>query len=177
MNIVKDIFEIVYYVAFIVLTWMIVIYARRTFVFQTKKTHNLMCKFRIMEGNASRESGFGIELFNYGNDIAKDISVEIDNGIKLQIEFIRPNESIVFPVGQIYHTMSENIVFLNDIDNYKQLSKDDKIMVTISTGEGKSVYYPSTDMLFCYRGVSNSDSEIIKQLSEIERAIKQLSRK
>ena len=176
MNSVKDIFEIVYYVAFIVLTGMIVIYARRTFVFQTKKTHNLMCKFCIMEENTSRELGIGIEFYNYGNDIAKDISVNIDNSYKLQIEFIKPNESVVFPVGEIYLTMDTNVVYFNTPGNSRQIAKDEKVTVLVSTSEGEKAFFPSTDILFCYRGFSSSDSQIVKKLSDIESAIKQRSR-
>ena len=40
----KDFFELVYYIAFIILTYLIVKYAIKTYAFQTEKSFKLYCK-------------------------------------------------------------------------------------------------------------------------------------
>ena len=49
MGILKDILEIVYYVAFIILTYLIVRYAKKTYILQSNKEFQLLCKVCVME--------------------------------------------------------------------------------------------------------------------------------
>ena len=88
----KDQWELIYYIAFVILTFGLAFFAARTFYFQTKKSSKLYCKC-VMLPPDGRERNMYLEIYNYGNDIAKNIKVQIENTDLGNIPFLRPNES------------------------------------------------------------------------------------
>lgn len=97
LDTVKDILEIIYYVAFIVLTWLIVRYARKTYILQSNKQFQLLCKVCVMkETLGSFQFYYALEIYNYGNDVARQIGVVIEDKQVTSIDFIKPNESYFF---------------------------------------------------------------------------------
>lgn len=95
----KDILEIIYFIAFIVLTYLIVIYARKTYRLQTEKAFQLLCKISVQEVSI-RSYNFNLEVYNRGNDVAKQIDVKIWNAHLTTIDFIKPEESYIIPIGE-----------------------------------------------------------------------------
>ena len=70
--------ELIYYVAFIILTIGLVIFAAKTYFFQTKQSTKLFCK-SIEKPAASGNSNLYVEVYNYGNAVAQNINVKIQN--------------------------------------------------------------------------------------------------
>lgn len=67
--------ELIYYVAFIVLTIGLVIFTAKTYFFQTKQSTKLFCK-SIEKPAASGNSNLYVEVYNYGNAVAQNINVK-----------------------------------------------------------------------------------------------------
>ena len=91
MQCIKDVFEIVYYIAFIILTWLIVKYSVKTYKLQSNKESKLLCKIFIRE--AKVKNGvflFYLEIYNFGNIMARNIDVFVLENRIVTVDFIKP---------------------------------------------------------------------------------------
>ena len=95
--------ELIYYVAFILLTAIIAVIALITYISQAWKKPELLCKCIEANPDDSKINLF-LEIFNYSNRISRNIRVQIqgtDYGI---IPFLKPDESTFFFLGyRNYH--------------------------------------------------------------------------
>ena len=83
-------------------------------------------------------------------------------------DFIKPNESIVFPIGEIIHTAGGNrVAFGNGMG---ELYRDSPFTVELKLDGKQESFDVSTDMLFSYTG--SETSEIVKSIEHVASAIK-----
>lgn len=176
MDIVKDILEIIYYVAFIILTWLIVRYARKTYMLQSNKGFQLLCKVCVMkETLGAFEFRYALEIYNYGNDVARQIGVVIEDEQVTSIDFIKPNESYIYPLGSVGQMMSCNRVWP---DRGEELTRGTPIKVQLTANQKTYIFNMNTDLLYEYRGVAMGTlSDISKEIGDAGDKIKKLSDK
>ena len=174
MQSIKDILEIIYYIAFIVLTWLIAKYAIKTYKLQSNKESKLLCKIFISEANV--ENGvfpFYLEIYNFGNIVARDIDVFVLENKIATIDFIKPNESFYFPLGNVYQMIACNRVFL--FDDESELENNANISVKLRTKEQTSTFELNTNIIFASRRkVESNSSEIADSIKNIATVIKKL---
>lgn len=133
---VTEQWEIIYYVAFILLTIGIAFYTAKTYYFQAQKASELFCK--SVEKDANRgNSNLYIEIYNYGNDIAKDISVNIQETDFCVIPFLKPLESYLIPIAYIIYASDNRIISSRRL---KITSDTDVVNVKISVGRNIKNY-------------------------------------
>lgn len=171
MNCIKDVFEIAYYVAFIILTFLIVKYTRKTFLLQSEKSHSILCKLNVMGYKDHYHTEFGVEVYNYGNDVAKDLIISVENEISFTCDYIKPNESVIYPLGIIIHTIEENHVQLNATNERKEVPPQTPLNVTVTIDGEEKTYQLSTDLLFSIMG-GPGFSEIVRSIDRVSSEIR-----
>ena len=170
MTCIKDLLEIVYYIAFIVLTFLIVKYAKKTYKFQISKSSKLLCKISASPNYAQKYIfNFDLEIYNYGNDLAKDVKVFIDDTQITTIHFIKPNESLLYPIGEVHQMISTNRVWLNFCE--KELEKEDVLSVRLETDRKIKSFEVNIDILFALRTTETTT------LDDVARSIDNLATK
>lgn len=170
MNCVKDVLEIAYYVAFIVLTWKIVQYSRKTYELEASKKYELLCKLNIMEETTGDYVfGYALEIYNAGNDVAKNIEVQSFGKHITTIDFVKPGSSTYYPLGRIMRMMGANT---SPHDNDIKVESGKPLNVVLIVDGNTIDYSLSTDILFATRdNVTGTLKGIEDELSGIKRAI------
>ena len=101
--------ELIYYIAFIILTAIIVVYAIKTYRLQSKQSSELLCK--LSESFVGTGSGqIILEIYNHGNIVIKDIGVTVGERAYGSIPFLKPEESYLIPVGFIIQIGDKRIL-------------------------------------------------------------------
>ena len=174
MQCIKDVFEIVYYIAFIILTWLTVKYSVKTYKLQSNKESKLLCKIFIREANVKNGVfPFYLEIYNFGNIVARNIDVFVLENRIVTVDFIKPNESYYFPLGNVYQMIACNRVFL--FDDESELENNANISVELKTKEQTSTYKLNTNILFASRRkVEDDSSEISDAIKNVATAIEKL---
>ena len=161
--------ELIYYIAFIVLTIGLVIFAAKTYFFQTKKSTKLFCK-SIEKSAASGNSNLYIEVYNYGNTVAQNINVKIQDVDFGTIPFLKPGEVYLIPIAYFIHASGEKIAFAERI---KLTSETTTIPVVFTMGESLSEFDVDITIQKNSTKLSESDSryfeKIAKALENIEK--------
>ena len=173
MQCTKDIMEIIYYIAFIILTWLIVKYARRTYLLQLKRESKLLCKIFVKSSNV--ENGafpFYLEIYNLGNEVAKDIQVFVFEKKLAVVDFVKPNESYYFPLGNVFQMISCNRVFL--FENELELEDNATISVKLLVQGQTLSFEVNTNVLFASRSTENTTDKIVEAVRDVTRAIEKL---
>lgn len=109
-GLVTEQWEIIYYVAFIILTIGLFFFAAKTYFFQTKQTAKLFCK-SIERHAASGNSNLYIEVYNSGNAVAENVKVKIQGVEFGTIPFLKPGEDYLIPIAYFLHVSDTKIVF------------------------------------------------------------------
>lgn len=109
-GLVTEQWEIIYYIAFIALTIGLVVFAGKTYFFQAKQSSKLYCK-SIEKQAASGNSNLYIEVYNYGNAVARNINVEIQDVYFGTIPFLKPGEDYLIPIAFFIHASNNKIIF------------------------------------------------------------------
>lgn len=161
--------EGIYYIAFVVLTVLLVKYAMKTYGLQSKKVSELYCKVNILE-ETNGGNNFAIEIYNYGNAIAKNIKMAIESSEAITIDFIKPGESYIFPAGSILRTVENNRVILTAGD---EIIQGETIKLSLYQNDKRFEYALNTDVLFIKRSPSiiHSISRHLGDMSYAERTI------
>lgn len=170
MNCIKDALEIAYYIAFIILTWRIVLYAKSTYELESSRQYDLLCRLVIREDTIGGSIfGFSLEVYNAGNKVAKNVTVT-QNGKQITvIDFVKPNSSSYYPLDRIMHMMTENIPAP---DNSIAVEKGKALKLTLVVDGKASDYELNTDILFATRDINTGTlKEIEEKLAAIEKAI------
>ena len=160
----KDCLEIIYYVAFIILTGLIVLYAIKTYLFQTKSYSSLYCKLLILPDDLGKvEQLVCLEVYNHGNTPAKNIKISL-NGCELAtVDYIRPADSATLLVGQVLRMIGCNRVYIQDTE----ISEGTTIPVAISVNGGTSDKKNlQTSTLFLQSDVVHNENERIAHATE-----------
>jgi hypothetical protein len=176
MGTLKDMLEIIYYIAFIVLTCLIVNYAKKTYEFQSDKTFQLFCKICILQETIGGYNfRYALEIYNYGNNIAKNIEVIVDNKKITIIDFIKANESCIYPLGDVGQMIGCNRIWP---DAGGELEKGAALSVQLIVEGNKYNYKINTDLLHSYRGVGNGTlGDISDKLEDISAAVNKAAEK
>lgn len=170
MNCIKNILEIAYYIAFIILTWRIETYARNTYKLESSRKHDLLCRLAIQEDTiGSNVFGFCLEIYNAGNIVAKNVTVlESEKQITV-IDFVKPNSSSYFPIAKIMHMMSGNYPAPG---NSISIEKGKSLKVTLVVDGKTTDYELNTDIIFATRDINTGTLQGIEdKLGKIEKAI------
>ena len=168
-GLVTEQWEIIYYVAFIVLTIGLFFFAAKTYFFQTKQTVKLFCK-SIERHAASGNSNLYIEVYNSGNAVAENVKVKIQGVEFGTIPFLKPGEDYLIPVAYFLHVSDTKIVLSDKIE-----LNDDATTVTVELTTEKSTETFAVDisMQKNSRKLNESDSryleKIAKTLDDIEK--------
>lgn len=163
-NILKF-FELLYYIAFIILTIGLFWVAIKTYFFQSKKLSELYCKC-VESDRVNHVSNVYLEIFNYGNCIAKNIGVQIQGNNHGQIEFLKPNESYKIYFGFFIHALDGKHF------NSNIIGKEENIIKAILNINGDTKIY-ELDMTI----IKNNRGEFsVSELKTIADSIKDLTR-
>ena len=167
---VKEIAEIVYYIAFIIFTSIIVIVSVKTYFLQAGKHHKLLCKIAILNSRNSITE-FGIELFNHGNEVAKDIKISIAGQNQFGCDFIKPNESVIFPVGLAFHLRDENNKHVTQIgllgEYPKELQPNCLLDVDLFLDGKHETHKLRTELLSFYQSSNDGFDKIARAIDSI----------
>lgn len=175
LNTVKDILEIIYYIAFIILTFLIVVYAKKTYKLQSKENYRLLCKINVQETTLSDyDFRYLLEIYNHGNMVARQIEVAVFDNHITTIDFIKPGESYMFPLGTVGQMIEFNRVWPDSGD---ELKKGDPILVRLTVDSQDYEFSVNTDLLFSYRGTyTGTLKDVSNQLDSVTRAIENMRR-
>lgn len=124
MCVFKDILEIIYYIAFIVLTGILVWYAKKTYVNEKKTAPILYARINYNLSDISKDVFLPVtvDLLNDGDELMTDIEVEFGSEIdpaqvklKEKIPFISAHDTYKYYIGTYNHTIG----FITWIDGTK----------------------------------------------------------
>lgn len=169
MSNVKDFLEVIYYIAFIVLTILIVKYAKQTYNLEAERRYELLCKVSIQKETLdSYMFNYGIEIYNAGNIAAKDIDVVVEDKKITKIDFIQPGASMLYPLGSVFQTCGGNIAKDEFVTPEKPLN------VTLIVSGKRTDYTLCTDIVFnmrdCSTGTLNDVKEALDRVVSVIRA-------
>ena len=168
-GLVTEQWEIIYYVAFIVLTIGLFFFAAKTYFFQTKQTVKLFCK-SIERHASSGNSNLYIEVYNSGNTVAENVNVKIQGVEFGTIPFLKPGEDYLIPIAYFLYVSDTKIVLSDKIE-----LNDDATTVTVELTTEKNTETFNVDISIQKnsRKLNESDSryleKIAKTLDEIEK--------
>ena len=109
LGMVTEQWEIIYYVAFILLTLGIAFFTAKSYWFQAKKEYQIYCKC-IESKAANYDSNIYLEIYNRGNVVVKDVHIKIQDVNFGMIPFLKPEESFYVPFAYFIHTMGGKIL-------------------------------------------------------------------
>ena len=171
MGCIKDLAELIYYIAFIILTGMIVYYAKRTYSLEASRNYELLCDLVIHDATSGGHViGYALEIYNAGNKVARNVKLTIEDKQITTINFIKPNSSYVFPIGKLFQMIGENISIG---DNKVTIKQGQPISVSLSVDCLVTAYSVNTDLLFATRNTDTGSMKGIEErLEKIEKALR-----
>ena len=168
-GLVTEQWEIIYYVAFIILTIGLFFFAAKTYFFQTKQTVKLFCK-SIERHASSGNSNLYIEVYNSGNTVAENVKVKIQGVEFGTIPFLKPGEDYLIPIAYFLHVSDTKIVLSDKIE-----LNDDATTVTVELTTEKNTETFNVDITIQKYSskLNESDSryfeKMAKALEDIEK--------
>ena len=168
----KELWELIYYIAFVVLTLVITYYTIRTFHFHAKKTSEIYCKFVESEPSGNYIM-LCLEIFNYGNKIAKNISASVGEKTYAPIAYLKPNESTKICLGIVacyINALGDRL--LDRIGDFH--IPENRILIVKLNIDGIDQYY-DVDVSKLYETNSLPDS-IYEELEKISRCLSDIQR-
>ena len=173
LTILKDFLEITCYIAFIILTILIVIYAKKTYSLEAEKRYDLLCKLNIQkEIPGGYGFDYGIEIYNSGNISAKSIELIVEGKKVTQIDFIQPRSSVLYPIGFVFQTLGGNIAN----GEYATLQKGKPLNVTLVVSGEKTEYALCTDILFdANENLTGTLNDVKEKLAQIKDELSKIS--
>lgn len=159
--------EQIYFIAFILLTALIVIYARKTYKDQIKQVSNLFLKLSIPVNHLDHyDQLICLEIYNHGTRPAQNVKIFIGENELAVIDFIAPNGTASIPVGHIMRTIGCNHVYIQK----SEISANESIQLSVSESGANKNYDVNTSALFIHSEVIHEDEH------EIVNALKRLAR-
>lgn len=154
--------EIIYYVAFVLLTLGIAFFSGKTYFFQAKKVSELFCKC-VDKSTASGNSNLYIEIYNFGNIVSKNINVRIQ-GVEFGIiPFLKPTESYVIPFAYFIHFNDNKMIQSNMVE----IEKDCKIInVELNINGDILKYDVDISIQQCSTKLSETDTKSIVRIAD-----------
>lgn len=143
-------------------------FAAKTYFFQTKKSTKLFCK-SIEKSAASGNSNLYIEVYNYGNTVAQNINVKIQDVDFGTIPFLKPGEDYLIPIAYFIHASGEKIAFAERI---KLTSETTTIPVVFTMGESLSEFDVDITIQKTPLNLANLTLVILKKLQRLLKTLK-----
>ena len=171
---VKDYLETLYYIAFIVLTFLLVQYAIKSYKLESSRRIELLCKLVILE-TATIENfiGYGLEIYNAGNLVAKNVEVLVGEKFITNLDFVKPGDSSIYPLGTMLRTVDDVISF-----DGEKVERGKDIPITLRTDGIATEYVVNTDILFSLGFNDNGTLDgIEKEIKNLSQQLKQLTDK
>lgn len=160
--------EFVYYIAFCILTWQLYKYAKRTYLFQTKKESQLFCKLYVPDSEHGRvEQLLYLEIYNSGNIVAKNVHVKYNGKEVASLDFVKPNESYKLLIGSIERMIGCNRVYIQEAE----IVSTEAVTIVLSDDSlSEKEYVLETSPLFLHSDVIHHDEEeIAKELKNLNK--------
>lgn len=167
---VTEQWEIFYYIAFIVLTLIIAAYTIKTYLLQSRKKSELLCKCSESDGGKGNGRVL-LEIYNHGNAVAKDICITIQKLSFGSIPFLKPRESYFIPIGHSINTGDHKTV-ISFTDGINLSSSQLEVELAFCTGETQMF---SIDMSLLKNVASNPEPDV-KELSNISTELKNINK-
>ena len=171
---VLEAFELAYYITFIILTGLLVWYAAKTYLLQSKESFRILCKMCVISDiPGGKAKGFGIEIYNHGNVVKENLILNCQGKYYTTIEYIKPNESVVIPLGTIIELPGGKNILMCNMEN---VNPSDISQISLSIDDIVKHYEVNTDLLYSYHGGATALNDIAKALGDIDTKIGKLSR-
>lgn len=165
-GLVTEQWEIIYYVAFIVLTVVIAAYTAKSYWLQSKSKAEILCKCITADGGKGNGKVL-LEVYNHGNAIAKNITISMQNIFVATIPFLKAEECFLMPIAHSIYAGNDKIL-LSYFDDIKLNVDSLEIETTHDLGNGKK---HSIDIGYL-KSISYNPDPIVKELSNISTEIK-----
>ena len=176
IDFVLKIFELIYYISFIVLTVLIVVFTIKTYYLQSKRNYKLLCKFTVSDLKIGNEFLFSIEIFNVGNAAARKVKVTINDIPITTIDFIKPGSAELYPVGIVLCMMNGNVI-TSKHESIRNIKNGEPVSVELVIGENERIKYSiGTDILFATPPFRDELHELDYQLKNIDRACRDIAK-
>lgn len=160
--------EFAYYIAFILLTILLVWYTGRSYYLAAKKEANLYVRLVIPEAECSKlEQLIFLKIYNCGNIIAEKVTVSYRGNQLCCIDYIKPEEEYSIVFGMVLRTIGCN----RPMFQHGEIKPDDMVSICLSYrgGMSKEVVL-DTSCLFVHSDVVGGDlHDISESLKEIEK--------
>ena len=156
--------ENLYYVAFIIFTLILVVYTIKTYSFQTKKESTILCKLSVLPNDLARvEQSICLEIYNHGNMPAQEVSIALNGDVTTNIEYVRPEESVILIVGKASRMNECNVVTIQGVE----VRKGQTVPFSVSEkGKNTKEGYLQTSLLFLQNEIVQNEDERIAQATE-----------
>ncbi len=166
--------EAVNYIAIILLTLLALIYAIKSYKYQSKESYDILCRLNVLDKAANGNFVCGLEVYNNGNKVAKNIELLFENKHIVYIDYIKPEETFKFPVGlysQSINGTTHNTGAHMTLPIYQ--GKNLELVFKID-GKSKGISV-NTDIIFEYDYVGgNSNRDIERAIKEVSNSVKGL---
>lgn len=168
-TVVLEAFELAYYITFIILTALLVWYAAKTYVLQSKKSFRILCKMCVISDiPGGKAKGFGVEIYNHGNVVKENLVLNYRGKYCTTIDYIKPNEAVVIPLGSIIELPGgKNILMCNA----ESLTPADISPISLCVDGVTKQYEVNSDLLYTYHGGATALNDIARALSDIDTKI------
>ena len=173
-TIILEGFELTYYITFIILTALLVWYAAKTYILQSKESFRILCKMCVISDiPGGKAKGFGVEIYNHGNVVKENLILNCQGKYYTTIDYIKPNESVVIPLGTIIELPGgKNILMCN----LEKLTSSDISRISLCVDGVVKEYEVNTDLLYSYHGGATALNDIVKALGDIDTKIGKLGK-
>ena len=162
-------FELAYYITFIILTALLVWYAAKTYLLQSKKSFRILCKMCVISDiPGGKAKGFGLEIYNHGNVVKENLILNNQDKYYTTIDYIKTNESVVIPLGTIIELPGGRNVLMC---NTESLKPSDISKISLSIDGVTKQYEVNTDLLYSYHGGATALNDIVRALGDIDTKI------
>ena len=176
------------YIAIILLTFLALVYAIKSYKFQSKESFNIICRLKYLDiGNAGYARTYGLEIYNDGNIVAKDVEIVCEGKRLAFIEFFKPEEIYSIPLGRALQVMS-GAVIPTGLEKTVTVEKGKDLLVEVNVAKLKRRFSKnikmklsvSTDAIFAYqfsndgslKDIENSINKLTREVEKIEKKIK-----
>ncbi|MCQ2472008.1 MAG: hypothetical protein MJ147_08230 [Clostridia bacterium] len=165
-------------IVIILLTVLAVIYAKKTYKFESKSTSTLLCRLTVVPSKSGfRTHGYALEIYNNGNTVAQNLDITINDNYTIHIDYIKPEESFIYTMGEIQQMADGKTYCIDYMKVPIYIDKGKKNIVSIKANNSEKTYELDNDAVLSFIVSNNEINEIEKSIGKIERSINNLTQK
>lgn len=171
---VLQVFELIYYISFIVLTAVLAYYAFKSYKLGANRRYELLSKLTIPDMRIEKsEFYYYLEIYNAGNIVAKNIEVYIQEKRITRIDFVKPNSTELYPLGVIGCMLNGNRSMPG---GYASVNKGETLNIHLLVDSKSLEFSLNTDILFETRPSESYLQNIDHSLETIARKVDKIGR-